>query len=270
VNAASIELQPPCPGERPWPRTRWWLLIALVFAAHLGLILAFADHRPMVPRRAAPGPVLRLATDSGDLLALFDPTLFARPHRRGFAGAAWLEIQPVEFLPFEWTEPPRWIPLPTGQLGAAFARFMQTNGFTAFQRGSKPPPEMTIPELAPEPAFATESMLRIEGDLERRRLLNPPELGSWASAELLTRSVVQVLVDASGRVVSVALLPPGSGSPEADQHALELAKAARFEPAPGSGLGVTASPAAGLSMGKMLFEWHTVPLAATNAPAAAP
>jgi hypothetical protein len=75
---------------------------------------------------------------------------------------------------------------------------------------------------------------------------------------------VQLLVNEAGDVVSAVLLPPDSGYAatdqydQADQRALELARAARFAPAPR------------LTMGRMIFNWHTVPPPATNAPAASP
>src|SRR5437773_6757094 len=96
----------------PWPRHRWGLLIALVFAAHVGLIFAFGDRHPIMPRPPGPAPELRLAIGSNELLALRDPTLFALPHPKGFAAAAWREISQTGFPPFRWTEPPRWLVLP--------------------------------------------------------------------------------------------------------------------------------------------------------------
>ena len=71
--------------------------------------------------------------------------------------------------------------------------------------------------------------MRLEGDLAQRRLLAPLDLRSWTSRDILTNSVVRLLVDAEGLPLSVTLLS-GSGAQEADQHALDQAKAARFEP----------------------------------------
>ena len=45
---------------------------------------------------------------------------------------------------------------------------------------------------------------------------------------------------------------------QADQRALELARAARF------------APSSRLTIGRMIFNWHTVPPPDTNAPAASP
>ncbi len=254
---------------RPWPRSRWWLLIALVFATHVGLIFALGDRGPIFPRRPTGVPVLKLAADRSELLALNDPTLFALPHQQGFAGAAWLQIPPVPFRVFEWTEPPRWLSLPQ-QLGTRFASFLETNAFAGFHLELKPAPELTVPELAPERALATQSELRIEGGLAQRRLLNPIELTNQPSADLLTNSVVEVLVDAAGNVITHKPLQPGSGFDQhkADRSALDLAQGARFEPLPRAGAGGTSDPPADWSSGLMIFQWHTVPPPATNPPPA--
>lgn len=267
MNAAPIE-------PRTWPRHRWGSLIALVFAAHVGLIFALGDRKTIVPRQPGPAPELRLATGPSELLALNDPTLFARPHPKGFAAAAWLQISQAEFPPFRWTEPPRWLALPVEQLGTTFLRFVQTNTFARIEFETMPAPELALPEVRAEIAPVTRSALRVAGGLAQRRLLNPVELPSWPSADLLTNSVVQVLVDAAGNVVSHTMLPPGSGSKDADQQradqrALELAKSARFAPLPQSG-SAPANALGRLARGTLIFEWHTVPLPATNAPPANP
>jgi TonB family protein len=245
---------------RAWSPARRSLLIMLVFAAHVGLILALGNRNPVRPRPPAPAPSLSLAPDSSELLELNDPTLFALPHRQGFAGAAWLKIPTVQFPPFRWTEPPRLLPLPIADLGVTFAQFMRTNVFVSRQFETKPAPDLPLP-VAQEFAVAptTNSTLRVAGDLVNRRLLNPPQLQPWPALDLLTNTVVQVLVNAEGNVVSPTLLTV-SGSKPADQSALDIARAARFEPLRRS------SPA--LTVGALIFEWHTEPL--TNAPAANP
>jgi hypothetical protein len=253
MNTSSIE-------STRWSRRRWWTLIVLVFAAHVGLIFALGDRKPVTPRPPAPSPTLRLAAESDELLALNDPTLFALPHRKSFAGPAWLRIPDVKFQPFRWTEPPRLLALPVEKLGATFAQFMQTNLLAWFELEIKPAPELSMP-VTPEvgPMIAARSTLRMADGLANRRLLNPPKLESWGASDLLTNSVVQVLVNAAGNVISSTLLA-GSGSPKADKFSLDFARMARFEP--------LRNGAAKLSVGTMIFEWHTVPT--TNAPASAP
>lgn len=250
------------PGIEPtrWSRRRWWTLIALVFTAHLGLIFALGDRKPVTPRPPAPAPMLRLAAESDELLALNDPTLFALPHRKGFAGTTWLQFTNVNFQPFRWTEPPRLLLLPVEKLGGTFAQFMQTNQLAPFELEIKPASELTMP-MTPEvgPVIALRSTLRMVGGLANRRLLAPPELPSQPATDLLTNSVAQVLVSADGNVISSTLLAR-SGSEKADLFALATARGARFEPWRNGGTK--------LSVGTMIFEWHTVPM--TNAPTATP
>ena len=108
----------------------------------------------------------------------------------------------------------------------------------------------------------THSTLNLRGDLARRPLLEPLDLTNWPASDLISPSKVQVLVDAAGRVISAALLPPDYvpdymkdaeiHDDNADQRALELARAARF--APGSQI----------TVGQMIFNWHVVPTPATR------
>jgi hypothetical protein len=254
MNSAVLE-------PRAWSPARRWGWIALVFAAHVGLILALGSRKPSTPRPPAPAPSLGLAPDASEWIALNDPTLFALPQRQGFAGAAWLNPHTNEVPPFRWTEPPRLLLLPVADLGVAFVQFMRTNRFGNQKFEPKPVPDLPLP-VAVEMTVASppNSTLRVADDLVTRRLLNPPQLQSWPSLDLLTNTVVQVLVNADGNVMSGTLLPPGCGEPKADQRALEFARAARFEP--------LRRPSPALTFGALVFEWHTEPL--TNAPAANP
>ena len=221
------------------------MLIALVFVAHLALISTFGERKPAAPRAVINVPELKFATSSEEWLALNDPTLFAQPNLAGFAGPAWLEPPRVEFHRQEWTEPPRWLELPATELGGIFSEFMLTNRFVAPQFESKPPVRFIAPVAPLEPALAKASTMRIEGDLTRRRLLTPIRLQSWPDNDVLEPSVVQVLVDAKGNVVSVVLLS-SSGLDAANQRALELVRAARF------------APSSDMTIGRLVFDWHTV------------
>ena len=248
---------------RRWSRRRWWTLIALVFAAHVGLIFALGDRKPVTPRPPASAPMLRLAAESNELLAFNDPTLFALPHRRGFAGAAWLQTPDVKFPPFRWAEPPRLLALPVEMLGGTFAQLMQTNWLAPFELEIKPMPELGVP-VAPETGSmpAQRSTLRIAGGLKNRRLLNPPELPPQPWTDLLTNSVVQVLVNADGDVISPPTLLARCGLEKPDEFALGFARSARFEPLHGG--------ATKLTVGTIIFQWYTVPMLETNAPAPNP
>jgi hypothetical protein len=66
------------------------------------------------------------------------------------------------------------------------------------------------------------------------------------------------------------VLLSGSGSPDADAAALRLAKAARFNSNASGGPGISTNPMPQLAWGRMIFEWQTLPVAATNAAIARP
>ena len=256
MNTAAAEPTPAglkSPGEVPWTRGRWLTLVVLVFAAHVLLLFAFGGRKPAVTRAVTRVPILELADDSSEWVALNDPTLFALPHQRDFAAALGLQMSVSHLPSFRWTEPPRWLSLSTNALGLMFLRFMETNRRSAFELQLKPALKFSTPSLPTAPVLAQDSTFRVEGELAPRLLPSPVSLQDWPYAGVLAPSVVQVLVDAAGHVVSTVLLAP-SGYDAADQRALEVARAVRFR------------PSTNLTIGRMIFNWHTVPPAATNAP----
>jgi len=121
--------------------------------------------------------------------------------------------------------------------------------------------------LSPVPLRGS-SLFRIEGDLAGRELLGPLQVPSMINMEILTNTVVQVGVNVAGFPFSVVPLS-SSGSKTADQRAIELAKTARFKPLSRSGPTALATPWA-LTWGKIIFQWHTVEVPATDGPDAKP
>jgi hypothetical protein len=262
----------PAPAHpRFWLSGRWWAAIALVFAIQVALFQLTQNRTPVVPRNVTiAAPVIRMSyRQPREWFVLEDPTLFALPHYQGFSGPAWLQIPPFEFHPADWTEPVRLLSLSAPELGSRFVNYVQTNRGPTFPTIVAREPRLSLPEtVAPGPVIV-HSTVRIEGELARRRLLSCFTLPAWPYTDLLTNSVVQVLVDARGNTVSAVLLPPGNSSRDtsapsprrADQLALDLAKAARFEPLPAA---THPDPVAGLTVGRMIFEWETVPSPVTN------
>lgn len=249
-----------------WTANRWWALISLVFATQLGLILWLGRPQPSVSVPNDVAPLLQLAgEETAKVLALSDPTLFALPHREGFSGQAWLTIPPQKSEPFEWSEPPHWLTLSQDKLGASFKEFASTNQLNDLPVFAQLEFQFKQPEVTQSKLFPTRSVLRLVGALAGRRLLVAPSLPSWTNAEILTNSVVQLLVGADGRPVSTPTLlkPPGSGPNEADLYALREARKARFEP---MNVPDPADPMAGLTLGQFVFEWYTLPLPVTNNP----
>jgi TonB family protein len=245
------EPQPPVTEHRRWPLRDWVLFIALVFVAHVAFVFVFGEHAPAPVRPVKDVPRLQLADNGSELIALDDPTLFVVPRSGDFVALPTPSIEPPDF---RWTEAPRMLSLPAATLGTAFKGFMQTQPFAAYPLDFKPQPELSASTISLQPAFAEHSLLQIEGDVARRRLLDEMVLPDLGYADVLGPSKIQVLVSAAGKVVSAVLLEP-SGWAVADERALQLARSARFE------------PSARLAVGQMIFNWHTVAPTATPTPA---
>jgi TonB family protein len=248
ANQTAPGLAEPKPQGEGWSQKKWLTVIAIIFAAHVAIIFAFGEKGEIIPRAVTNVPKFKLANDSDELPALNDPTLFALPHQRDFASAAWLKMPEEKPPSFRFAEPSRWLPLPAENLGATFQQFMRTNYFAGYQLDFKPEPELSEPVLSVEPALAQNSTVQISDELVQRKLLNQINPPSLPYNDVIAPSKVQALVDAAGNVSPVLL--ESSGYKDADDEALELARAARFAPAK--------NPA----VGRMIFNWRTIP--ATN------
>jgi hypothetical protein len=265
----------PFDEPRRWSRGRWWAMIALVFLLQVGLILALGDRKPIVPRAATETQQLQVSASRGEMLALLDPTLFALPNAKGFGAAAWVRAARLDFSVFrlaELTQPK--FELPSENLGAAFHHFVETNAFASFALDASPPRRADSVELpVTDNPIVTKSVLQVTGALAERPLRSTTDLPSFPAPDLLTNTVVQVLVDAEGRVFSAVLLrPPGAltsaSGPQADAHraALTFAKTLQFAPLD-SGRGTRLSSSTEQTPGSLVFRWHTEP---ETTPASAP
>jgi TonB family protein len=247
-----------------WKAHHWLFLLALIFGSQVLLIylLSARTHIPSHPLTATSASI-QLVTEpfnESELSEMFlgsDPTLFAMANPHGFSGAAWLKVPERNYDLSEQPESPFWLALNPTQLGASLGQFVQTNVMALLSM-----PENFTPKIFASPNMElivnakSNSQWRIEGDLSTRSLIEEPQLKPMASSEILSNSVAQIAVDKSGMVVAVRLLSR-SGSPEVDRAALALAREVRFVP----------SENRDLVWGKLVFDWHTVPVATTNSPA---
>jgi len=253
---------PPGPdaGADSWSRSRWLMLIALIFIAHVALLYAFGERRPVVPQTAVTAPVLHLAGGSDEQLALNDPTLFALPHRRDYASVLRRQKPILVQPPLLWIATNGWLQLSGNAPGMAFDEFMQTNQLAGLELQLRPPLKLSTPDLPIEPVLPQTSTLRREGGLASRPPLNSLTLTNWPYPDVIAPSIVQVVVDAAGNVLSAVLLPPDDPLEgarrydNADQYALALTRTIRFE------------PALHLTTGRLIFNWHTVPVTNPNEP----
>jgi hypothetical protein len=210
-------------------------------------------------------PSLTLAgAPAQDWLNLNDATLFALPSANGFAGMMWVELPPLPFRRQDWTEPPRWLALPAGELGSSFHHFVQTNQFVQIHLEFNLPPPLAAPAVVTQPPLPAASTVQVQGDLASRGLLTAMKLPSWPFDDIIAPSVVQVLVDADGNVVSTVLLPLENSAnvirdPDADEYAVTQARTARFAPSPSSAGSLETSRAGALAFGRLIFNWQTVP-----------
>lgn len=243
----------PKPPGKGWSGTRWFAVLLIAFTVQVGFIMTFAEKKPARPLPVTNVPKLSLADNSDERLALDNPTLFALPQQRDFPIESGLKPNEVKSPSFRWTEPPRWLPLSADGLGAVIGNFLQTNVTAKLSLDFKPVPELSAPGLPVEPALAQNSTMQIEGELAHRALPFEMSLTNWPYPDVLAPSVVQVLVNPAGNVISAVVLPPENGLAAdghyavADQRALELARSLSFKPAP--------QP----TVGKIIFNWHTVP-----------
>jgi hypothetical protein len=239
-------------------------MIVAVAAVQLGIIFLFGDYRLPRPRKPAPSPSVAVARNSdSELLALSDPTLFALPNEKSFAGKAWMHPPQFPQTTNVVTDEPFWLPMSVERLGENFADFIETHSRRDTPAVLDPAPAFSAPQLPPPNPAPAYSMVRLNGALTRRRLLNALKLPVLAANDLLTNSIVSVAVTPEGDVFSTALLS-SSSSPEADGLALRGARSARFNSIAPYGIARNYETVSNLAWGSMVFEWQTVPAAATN------
>ena len=259
----SSALEPP-----RWTWRRWLYAIAAVFAIQTALIFFLSQRQRALSEKPIFRTTISLVAGEESVQQLVsrtgmdEPTLLALPSLRGFSGSAWLTFSSLEHEPAEWNEPPHWLSLDTEGLGSAFSQFVETSVVSPPRIADKPLPPLPQYEPSfPNEPLAAESRVRIEGALASRALLVPLKLKSWPYSDILSNTTVQATVDADGLVFSSVLLS-GSGLNDADLHALELVAGARFRPLSR----IRRSPGGNgpLTHGTLVFQWHTLPLPATN------
>jgi hypothetical protein len=231
----------------------------------VGLIAYFGERQPLLSRAMRSKTSLWLAADPfsaaqvAALSAVDDPALLALPSLQGFSGKAWLSFPAIDYPLSDWTEPPPFLALDVSRLGETFSSFVGSNGLPDVALTAKPAPEIPGLQISVPPLpVPVGSEFRVEGALQSRRLLGSIEVPAWPHDELLTNTVVQVLVDDEGNTLSTTLLT-SSGSKGADAYALNQSSGARFEPV----LETNAPPARSV-FGRLIFQWQTAPLSRTN------
>ena len=269
MTSAPVVSPNPAPTRK---NLRWMLLIFLCLATHVALIWTLEEPPPRTALAQASTPAVRWLTDSWllervtSLPGMHDPAVFALPSLDGFSGSAWLTFKPLQPDFAAQSPASYWLELTEEDLGNVFERLFSTNVPSSIQISDLPLPsfagggqpfarELSLPPSSVHASTALAERLPMIGNLP-----------AWTHADLLTNSVVQVLVDARGQCVSSTLLS-GCGSKEADSFAVKWALSCRFKPLRAARQNNwTAEP---IVSGKLTFTWQTLP-PSTTAPANAP
>jgi TonB family protein len=233
-----------------------------LFLIHALAIFVYGEREKALPPRKQIEPFLHIGGDSATdeqlakLTGWRDPTLFALPHPQGFSGSAWLKFQPETPARSNWTAPPEWLPLPVAQLGETLHEFVTTNRRPEETLlSSLRVPKTLEARLPGEPAL-TKTSIRISGPLAARRLIRTPELPGIAHHDVVKTTVVALAVNGEGVVESASVSGP-SGSPQADERALELALQFEFQPL--ALREVRARETASPTLGRVIFTWQLLP-----------
>jgi len=239
----------PKPPEEGWSRKKFFSILLLVLAFHVALIALSGTKKTIKPRPVTNVPELALASSANEMVALSDPTLFARPNAHDIVSAYWRRKPEVLQPNFNWTAPSGYL-LPTAEnFGALFLDFMRHSQPPEFVLDFKPDPKLTQPDVVYNPVPQSTTM-QISGDILGRTLLTQPDLPSLARNEIIGATRVRALVDPNGNVVSSVVIKNANlnnADNAADQLGLQIVRDLRFAPAPS------------LTLGEITFTWHIVP-----------
>jgi hypothetical protein len=252
--------------QTSWSTKRWLIVVLAILALQIGFIFWRGDSAHVNMRPKGRALAWRIAGPaSAEILAFQDPTLFVLPHENGFSGLAWMHPIALPSPSFFWTEEPCWLRLSSSELGATFNRFVATNDFGRLRTLALSDHSISLPDVPERVILPQSSSLRVEGALSNRSLLTDPQLPSWVHNELLTNSVIQIVVDKEGRPVAPGTLLASSGLAKADQEALDQIRKLRFKPLP-------EQPSAKdtLMWETLVFRWALLPPPRTNSPGDAP
>lgn len=245
------------PGGWSWTRLGW--VVMAILGIHVVLLFALSRRSdPFLQQRVPDRHFAPLVWDNSptqDHLSslLPDPVVFARVVSGGFSGSLWVSEA--------WEDSGKILPLPPvsrpsvrGDLILRPHLDLRLAGPDDREAATPPRIELSPRHQLPstQSLFSGRSVLRFREGLTGWRLIENGAFPVWTNAQLLTPTVVQVMVDARGGVLS-ATLELGSGLAEADLEALKRARQLRFVPPPNQ---VWTN---GLHWGRLEFVWHTVP-----------
>lgn len=254
----------------PEPREGWsnqamgiWVLI--FFAVQVGVLFWLGGDEFDVPPHKLHEPLrivleTQLTPDTGPGAGFSDPTLFSRPNRRGFSGAAWRQFSGVEHQLINWDETPRPLDNQPAALGATFRVALPDHlAFVTDIPAKRLPRSMAVEP--PRLAVRAASELELRGSLANRPVVRSVSVPAMPHNEALRRTRIRIGVNTDGYVVSATVaghLAKGDAfQATADRRALELLRGIRFEPAKRTRFDRPDRPGV-LEWGEALFHWRTI------------
>jgi hypothetical protein len=252
-----------------WTPRRWGWTIGLLFFGQMLAAWFLADRSPLSVRKSRNATQYRLVTNEHEAdrlnaaLAPYDPALLALISIHNFSGAIWQQYPRMTHVLAEWTEPASWLSPRLDRLGVHWGdRLRPPADWPSISAEPAKPPWAVL--AVPNEPLLTRSVLRIQGDLIHRPLVTPLALPVWTNKTVLTNSEVQLIVGPDGRAFS-ANLQTSCGLTNADQQALELARACRFQTlARPDSADAWIIPA--LQWGTLVFQWATLDLLPAETP----
>jgi hypothetical protein len=268
-----MTVPPQNPGR--WSHHRWRRTFLGLFALQLVFVWFLSDRLPEPKKAPSHLGKLSLMADVDAkaplalTMGLMDPTIFAFASPNGFSGKAWfnprlpshkLEDKAIPFQPLA-ADPVFF--------GKAEALIPKTGLLASLQSSEKSEPRLMEIALT-QPPIWPQSALHVEGPIGQR--LNPIKevLPAWTNQDMLTNTTVQIVVDASGNVLSTRL-GPGCGLAKADEFAAIHARGLQFQPIASAREGGADMPARlPLAWGTLVYRWATIPSVVTTNQKAAP
>lgn len=236
-----------------WSRKKWLIAVLIIFTLQMAFFILLSERN----QKAEYGGKILMAMMSGDspnlpdeIAEIQNPIILAFPTKNNYSSKSWFRIPPLNNDYYEWI-PDNYLlsPLPE-LLGNEFSKFLPNLRSILDVSIFEIKDELAgnvYPDFRLEDLY-TNSVFRIEGEITRRGLIYAPSLPVIESSDVLPPSTVEIVVNEDGYVVSSTLIV-ASGSPTADQKAVELSKKFIF-----SRSEKTDNPS-GLSFGKITFYW---------------
>ncbi len=244
---------------KSWSMRRIVWSVAAVFFAQIFFILFLnvrhnGSTEPQISILFRLFPIPLSQAQISTSLLVNDPTLFVLASQDGFSGPAWLSFSSATYEMPEWNEPPRWLAFNPTRLKSFYEN---SNSFSENFLADHSLPEVATSILPLEKIVRASSEFRVEGALQKRKLISSVELRVWPRDEILSSSRVQIGANAAGEIVAARLLER-TGVSAVDVEALQLARRLQFQPVAGKN-------SSEVTWGELIFEWQTVPVGATNA-----